>query len=116
MLGYCGINCDTCPAYQGTVNTRVDLLKKAVSEYGKGKTTTNDWVCLGCSPADQRILAAYCVDCAIRACAVEKGAANCAVCAEYETCEKIKRFLEGGGEALRQRMAWLRQRFRALEG
>ena len=116
MLGYCGINCDTCPAYQGTVNTRIDLLEKAVSEYGKGKTTTQDWVCLGCPPADQKILAAYCATCAIRACAIDKGVQNCAVCAEYETCEKIQQFLEGDAEGLRQRMAWLRERFKVLTG
>ena len=113
MLGYCGINCDACPAYQGTVNTRMDLLEKAASEYGKGKTTAHDWVCLGCSPADQKILAAYCATCAVRDCAIGKDVQNCAVCAEYETCEKIQQFLEGDSKELRQRMGWLRERFKA---
>ena len=116
MLGYCGINCHTCPAYQGTVNTRIDLLEKAVSEYGEGETTSKDWVCLGCPPADQQILATYCATCAVRACAVDKGVQNCAVCAEYKTCERIQQFLEGDSEELRQRMGWLRERFKALTG
>jgi hypothetical protein len=116
MLGYCGINCDTCPAYQGTVNTRIELLKKAAQEYGEGKTAAKDWVCLGCSPADQKILATYCATCGIRTCAIDKGVQNCAACTEYDTCEKIKQFLEGDAEELRQRMGWLRERFKALEG
>lgn len=113
MLGYCGIDCNTCPAYQGTVNTQVELLEKAVAEYGPKKTSATDWICLGCTPDDQQILATYCASCDIRGCAVEKGVQNCAVCGEYESCERIKGFLEGDGKSVRQRMTWLHQRFKA---
>jgi hypothetical protein len=111
MLGYCGINCDACPAYQGTITTNLRLLEKASADYGKDGQTFKDWVCLGCAPADQGFLATYCAGCKIRACAVGKGVQNCAACGDYDACAKMRKFLETEPEALTERMAWLRERF-----
>jgi len=111
MFGYCGINCDACPAYQGTITTNLELLEKAAGEYWTGAYSAKDWVCLGCTPADQGFLATYCAKCKIRACAIEKGVQNCAACDDYDSCSKMRAFLETEPEALTQRMAWLRERF-----
>jgi len=116
MLGYCGINCDTCPAYRGTITTDRELLEKAMADYGKEGQTIEDWVCLGCTPGDQGFLATYCAECAIRACAVERGVQNCAACEDYDGCEKMRAFLETEPESLATRMAWLRSRFTGSDG
>jgi hypothetical protein len=114
MLGYCGINCDECTAYKGTVNTRIDLLEKAAGDYWNGAYSAQEWVCLGCTPSDQKFLAKYCATCKIRDCAIDRGVQNCAECSDYESCEMLKQFIAGESEALAQRMDWLRGRFKAL--
>ena len=111
MLGYCGINCETCPSYQGTVTTNRELVEKALADFGNEGQTLGDWVCLGCTPADQGFLATYCASCKIRACAVAKGVQNCAACGDYESCSKIGEFLKTEPQSLTERMAWLRERF-----
>jgi hypothetical protein len=115
MLGYCGIDCDACPAYQGTVGTRMDLLERAAGSYWEGAYSAQEWVCLGCTPADQGILAKYCATCGIRACAIARGVQNCAMCGDFEACERIKTFLAGESKELSQRVDWLRERFRSIQ-
>jgi hypothetical protein len=111
MLGYCGINCDQCPGYRGTVNTDQALLEEAARTYQQGAYTAEEWVCLGCLPADQAILARSCAECRVRACAVARGVQNCAACAEFEECPLLRDLLQEEGEAVRRRMQLLRQRF-----
>ena len=115
MLGYCGINCDECAAYKGTVNTDVGLLEKAAGSYWDGAYSVQEWVCLGCSPADQGFLAKFCATCKIRDCAIDKKVQNCAACDTYESCRMLKDFINGENEALCKRMEWLRGRFLALQ-
>ena len=93
MLGYCGINCHECKAYQGTVSTDLSLLKSAGDSYCEGKYQPEDWVCLGCTPANQKFIAKHCKECVIRKCAVEKKVENCAACTKYENCGKILNFI-----------------------
>jgi len=114
MLGYCGINCDECAAYKGTVNTDVGLLEKAAGSYWAGAYSAQEWVCLGCTPADQPFLAKFCATCKIRGCAIAKGVQNCAACESYKSCQMLKDFIKGESEALCTRMEWLRGRFLAL--
>ncbi len=115
MLGYCGINCEECPAYKGTVATDMSLLEKAAGSFWNGAYSAQEWVCLGCTPADQPFLAKFCAKCKIRDCAIEKGLPNCAACSDYETCKILHDFIKGESEALCQRMDLLRQRFLALQ-
>ncbi len=114
MLGYCGINCDECAAYKGAVNTDIGQLEKAAGNYWDGAYSAQEWVCLGCTPADQSFLAKYCATCKIRDCAIEKGVQNCAACDGYESCKMLKDFIKGEDEALCKRMEWLRGRFLAF--
>jgi hypothetical protein len=109
MLGYCGINCDTCPAYQGTITTNLGLLEKAAGDFWDGAYSAKDWVCLGCTPADQGFLAKFCAKCRIRSCAIEKGVQNCAACDSFDACAILREIMES--EDLTQRMTWLRERF-----
>ncbi len=111
MLGYCGINCDNCPAYQGTVTGDVSLLEKAAHTFWDGAYSAQDWVCLGCLPAGQPIIAHACGRCKIRLCAAARQVANCACCPEFEGCPKLQEFLKGQGEGQTAKMARLRTRF-----
>jgi hypothetical protein len=112
MLGYCGIDCAECTAYKGTIGSKIELLERAAGKYQNGAYSAAEWVCLGCTPADQPFLAKYCAGCEIRVCAIAKRVPNCAACAEYDSCREIKDFMEGG--ELAQRMDWLHARFQAL--
>jgi hypothetical protein len=115
MLGYCGINCAECPAYKGTVNTDVGLLEEVAGSYWDGVCSAPDWVCLGCTPADQGFLAKDCATCKIRGCAIEKKVQNCAACDSYESCAVPKDLIKAeSAEAIGKRMDWLHARFRAL--
>lgn len=115
MLGYCGINCEECSAYKGTVNTDMSLLEKAAGSYWNGAYSAQEWVCLGCTPADQPFLAKYCAKCKIRDCAIARDVPNCAACDGYETCKILHDFIKGESEALGQRMDLLRQRSLAFQ-
>ena len=110
MLGFCGINCETCPAYRGTVTTDRSLLEKAAAEYGGAEQTFKDWICLGCTPANQGFLATYCAACAIRKCAIERKVQNCAACDDFESCTKIRSFLDTNPVGVAERMTWLHER------
>ncbi len=112
-LAYCGMNCATCPSYTTTVHPDVDVLKKveADSQAAGGL----HWVCLGCTPKDQPVLAKYCATCDIRDCAIAKKVDNCAACDDFESCSRLRDFLKAdNAQAIAKRMQWLRQRFLAL--
>jgi hypothetical protein len=113
VLGYCGIDCAECAAYKGTVSTDLELLGKAAGSYWDGAYSAPEWVCLGCTPADQPFLAKFCAQCKIRICAMAKGVQNCAACSDYETCRILHDFIRGEPEAVCQRMNLLRHRFLA---
>lgn len=115
MLAYCGIHCDECPAYKGTVTTDIALLERAAGSFWDGAYSASEWVCLGCTPADQGFLAKYCATCKIRDCAIARGVGNCAACGEYESCTLLHGFLKGESAVLCKRMEWLRGRFLAAE-
>jgi hypothetical protein len=111
MLGYCGIHCDACPAYQGTITTNLELLEKAAGEYSDGAHPAKEWVCLGCTPAGQPFLATYCAQCKIRTCASDKGIPNCAACDAFDSCPTMREFMHSERDELARRMGWLRERF-----
>ncbi len=122
MLAYCGINCDECPSYKGTVTSDISLLEKVAGSLWDGAPNASDWVCLGCTPADQGFLAKDCSMCKIRDCAISRGVQNCAACLNYECCKLIQDFIKGESEprcsdleALSKRMKWLRSRFLAYQ-
>jgi len=113
MLGYCGINCDACSAYQGTVNYDLASLEKAAGSFWSGAYSAKEWVCLGCLPADQPFLASFCAQCKLRTCAIARGVTNCAACAHFEACQQLQEFVAGESELLVQKMRLLRERFLA---
>jgi hypothetical protein len=108
MIAYCGINCDECPSYKGTITGDETLLAQMNEEFGDGKTDTIDFVCLGCKYDDVKLLATDCAHCAIRSCAKTKGKDFCATCDEFEICDTMKPY-RGDGTSTRDKMnAFLR--------
>ncbi len=111
MLGYCGIDCEECSAYKGTITSDLSLLESVAGKFWNGAYSAKEWVCLGCTPADQPFLAKFCAKCEIRICAIGKGLSNCAACTEFEDCARLHDFIKRESEEIELRMGWLRERF-----
>jgi hypothetical protein len=94
MIAYCGIVCTDCPGYLATqANDLVkleELAEHARKEYGRPNVTIASVMCDGCLSNSTR-KCAYCAECTIRACGVERGVVNCAHCVDY-ACEKLTGF------------------------
>jgi hypothetical protein len=94
MLAYCGLVCTDCPAFIATQADDQAALERVAAqwreEYDAPNITVESIICDGCLTTDGR-KCAHCFECDIRACAIERGAADCAHCDEYG-CEKIERF------------------------
>ena len=109
MIAYCGLNCTQCPSLIATAANDIEALKatakKAQEEWGVMDATWETVQCTGCKGSGVRI--AYCADCAIRACAEEKGVETCAHCDDYETCETLYAFIAEIPEA-QQNLAAIR--------
>ncbi len=111
MIAYCGIQCDQCPSYQGTITGDETLLAKMNAEFGTAQTDAIDFVCLGCKYPDVSLIATDCAACAIRACAQARGKDFCAICATYAPCDTVKPY-RGDGTSPRDRMnAFLRAKY-----
>ena len=94
MVAYCGLVCTECEAYLATqANDQAALeqmAQKAREEYGMPDATAEGVRCDGCLPAEGH-KCGYCAHCQVRACAIERGLANCAHCDDY-VCEKLEAF------------------------
>jgi hypothetical protein len=107
------MNCAECSSHTTTVTADKELLVKATAGCAH---SAPEWVCLGCTPADQQFLSRFCATCKVRVCAIAKGVQNCAACAEHDTCAEIKAVIARESKELGLRMTWLRERFEALAG
>jgi hypothetical protein len=96
MIAYCGLVCTSCEGYLATQANdeawKEQLAAKARIDYGITDATTATVTCDGCK--SQARLGGYCQVCKIRACGVSRGIENCGACTEFETCERITRFME----------------------
>jgi hypothetical protein len=96
MVGYCGIVCSDCPGLVATQANDREELERLVEhsrvEYNRPEITVEWVMCDGCL-SDSPRKCAYCAECSIRQCGVERGVENCAYCPEY-ACEKLNSFFE----------------------
>jgi hypothetical protein len=77
-LGYCGLYCGGCQAYQETqAGLRTTFQRETQA-------------CEGC--ASSGVVASWCRDCEIKACARRKGLRYCLPCDEYP-CAKLQAFV-----------------------
>jgi len=116
MIAHCGIICEECPSFKGTISGDESLLIQMNRDHGKGNTDSIDFVCLGCKYPDLKLIATDCSRCAIRSCALARGKDFCATCEDYLTCETVKLY-RGDGTSARDKMnAFIRAKyFRANE-
>ena len=94
IVAYCGIVCSDCKGYLATQADDWSALEAVAAEaranFGVADATAESVRCDGCLSATG-VKIGYCSECAIRACGVQKGVANCAHCADY-ACDKLEAF------------------------
>ncbi len=94
MIAFCGLTCTDCPAYVATQANDYAALRRVRDqwrqEYGVSQMTTDDVACDGC--VVQGLKCRHCAECDIRTCGIQRGAINCAHCADYADCAKLARF------------------------
>ena len=92
----CGLYCGACSAYvagrRGDTGRLEDLAKR-VAQYRGQEIETKDIACEGCLSSG--VIALYCRDCVLRACAFEKGLTHCAQCSDFP-CQPIIDFNNDG--------------------
>lgn len=91
LIAWCGMDCASCDAYVATVKDDDELRAKVAEAWSKmfeGNFKPEDINCTGCTlPEGAHV--AYCYECVIRKCGIEKAVANCAYCSEFP-CEKLE--------------------------
>ena len=89
LIGYCGLNCETCEAYIATKNDDNELRKKVSKLWSElnGIEITPEMInCTGCRVDGVKTI--FCDSiCQIRQCALAKNVETCADCEEMEECE-----------------------------
>ena len=90
MISFCGLSCDTCPAFIATLtnddNKRAEIAEQWSKEYNT-EIKPEDINCDGCTCISGRHIN-HCNVCEIRKCALEKKVTNCGYCADY-ACDKL---------------------------
>ncbi len=95
IIAFCGIECTACPAYIATQTGDHDLLKRTAEKWARElglPITPEVIVCDGCLPEIRGRLNAWCGECPIRACAIEKKHPNCGYCSGYP-CDTVAKFV-----------------------
>ena len=102
MIAYCGLDCEKCDAYLATVRHDEALREKTAklwSELNHTTITPDQIYCEGCRAGG--VKTAYCEHlCAIRKCAVGKGAATCGACPDMANCPTLGAVTEHNPSAL----------------
>lgn len=98
MLGYCGLDCESCPIFVATVNNDEQLRQETLEDWsklysdylGKACLTLKDMNCKGCRQEDNIFVG--CLNCQIRRCCGERKFVTCADCENFETCDVLNGF------------------------
>lgn len=93
MIAHCGLVCTDCPAYIATQADNQAALERVAAqwreEYDSPQITVESVICDGCVVEGRKC--AHCAECEMRACAMERGVANCGHCDEYP-CDIVAGF------------------------
>ncbi len=109
IIAKCGLVCSECKAYKATIKDDDEMRKETAREWSAMFNADVDWKtinCVGCQESDMEKVFSYCRVCTIRQCALGKGYATCAECAEFG-CEKVLGIWEHDGGA-RERLEQMR--------
>ncbi len=94
MIAFCGLDCAQCPAFIATkaddLAAKERLLEEWRVQFNRPEMDMSAVTCDGCTSADRH--SRYCGICEVRACALPRGIANCAACAEY-SCATLDAFI-----------------------
>ena len=95
IVGFCGLICSDCPAYEATVEDddakRAAVAKKWSSEYD-AEIEPAVINCLGCHASDDSVFT-HPLRCKMRLCGRGRGLTSCAYCEEYP-CDKLEAFFD----------------------
>ena len=91
IIAYCGLNCSECGAFIATQENDVEKLKALALEWYQVEDNPTFCLCDGCNTEGRKN--AHCSDCAVRACAISHGVANCAHCPDYG-CDTLTGFFQ----------------------
>ena len=90
IISYCGFTCSECPAYAPNIKSLED--QKTISskwhEFYGFLIPPEAIICDGCHIPDSENPRRISMKCNIRACAIEKSAANCSECSEF-ICDSL---------------------------
>ncbi|MBU2470634.1 MAG: DUF3795 domain-containing protein [Proteobacteria bacterium] len=109
-IAYCGLDCSVCPALRALKFDDYALRRQtadAWSQLFQTEIRPEQIACQGCH-SDQGPLFAHCDNCAVRACARERGMDTCARCQDYP-CDKLE-FIHQGAPQAKQNLDRLRQK------
>jgi hypothetical protein len=84
--GYCGIDCDACPALLATRSGDKAAIERVAAEWSKmygAQIPPESVPCAGCFARPPEPMGCHALECGIRACAMKKGVATCAECPDY---------------------------------
>lgn len=102
LIGYCGLDCETCRAYIATINDDQSLREKTAklwSELNNAPILPEHINCEGCRV--NGIKTVFCEHlCEIRKCALGKGVSTCGSCPELESCPTVGTILANNPSAL----------------
>ncbi len=94
-IGHCGLDCAKCDTYNATIKNDDNIRKEVAALWSKMNNCEIPYQsinCLGCK--QDGIKCIFCDSmCEVRKCALSKGIDLCNKCIEFNTCNKIKPFL-----------------------
>ncbi len=87
IVAPCGIVCNDCPAYIATQSNDLEKLQETAERWSDEDQQYNakDVFCDGCF-SDRK--PAFCTECEVRKCAIQKEYSVCSICPMY-TCERL---------------------------
>lgn len=101
MIGYSGLDCETCDAYIATVHDDLVLREKTAKLWAglnNAPILPEHINCEGCRMNGAKTV--FCDSlCEIRKCALNKGVSNCGDCPELGTCPTVGVILENNKSA-----------------
>lgn len=91
MIGYCGLDCERCDAYQATIHNDQALREKTAklwAELNNAPILPEHINCEGCRRDGAKTV--YCESlCMVRQCGLKKRVSTCGDCPELETCATV---------------------------
>ncbi len=102
LIAYCGLDCEKCDARKATLANDNALREKVAAlwtELNKVTITPEMINCEGCRV--DGVKTPFCDGlCAIRQCALKKGAETCGKCPDMKNCETVGAIISNNPEAL----------------